>query len=223
MMNGTLNIVTDQQLILQSAVSNPNIKVLVISGNMDDNDPFIQSTSASLVSVLLPPPSSSMMEMDGNIQGYLESYYAYLNSGHAFMFVCVILRAIYNGVNVILYTTPEESQLSFMSVISDFFQNQFGITVGTVDRPYEFNPNYFPIILEIMYMNNIMNADELLFSYPEHVQIQNQHLLTKLYSDVVPYLGTTSPTMDQISMYFNNRVHLSKRNIIDPIGGYREG
>lgn len=222
MMNGTLNIITDPQLIMQSTVGSPNIKVLVISGNMNESDQFIQATNASLVSVLLPPPSASMMEMDGNIQGYLESYYEYLNSGHAFMFVCVILRAIYNDINVVLYTTPEESQLSFMSVIAQFFQNQFGITIGTIDQPYQFNPNYFSMILEIMYLNNMMTADELLYSYPENIQMQNQYLLTKLYSDIIPYIGTNNPTMEQISAYFNNRVSMAKRNLIDPIGGYKE-
>lgn len=222
MMHGTIHITSDPQMALQSSGSG-NTKIIIISGNIQEQDPFIQATNASLVSVLLPPPSASMMEMDGNIQGYLETYYNHLNSGNAFMFVCVILRAVYNGINVILYTTPEEHELSFMNTLAEMFQRQFGITPGNGNTPYYFDYNYFTVILEIMYMNDMMTADELLFSYPIEIQLgQNEYLLMKLFNDVIPYVGTNNPTMTDIAYYFNNRIIASKKNLIDPIGGFKE-
>lgn len=212
MMNGTITIVADPNIALNASRNN-NTKIIVISGNMQEMDPFIQATNASLVSVLLPPPSASMMEIDGNIQGYMESYYSHLNSGNAFMFVCIILRAVYNDMNVILYTTPEEGQLSFMQVLAQFFHRQFGIVMASINNQYLFDYNYFPTILEIMYMNDILTHDELISSYPATKFLANEYVLMRLYNEMVPYI--INPTQDEIMNYFNRRIQ--NKHLIDPL------
>lgn len=186
-MKGSIYITNNQQVVLNSA---QNYSIICMSGETDNFKELIHATNASVASVLLPPYDAVMLELDGDINGFVNAYYNYLSNNEPAMFISLILRALYNGTNILLYLTDEESKLNYMPVFSKYMHDVFGIIIGTETYQFSYNSGYLSVIYDTLYMNELMTSKEYIQSYP--VNITNINIATRLAIELgifIPYGG----------------------------------
>ena len=217
MLKGSIYVTDDMEMAMNLSFSHVIICISDESHNYQD---FIKSTKANVASVLLPPPEAVMMELDNNLQGFKESYYMHLSQKEPTAFISLILRAIYNGRNILLYLTKQESQLSYINVFMQFFHEFFGITIGTQFNPYYFDTRFYPVVLNMLFLNDLMTAEEYILELPKDIFINVPDIVIKLAKELNPYVA--NKTLDGYIEFFNKykmKVNQYNKNIIIPIGG----
>lgn len=198
-MKGTMYITNDPQIVLNSA---QNYSIICISGESDTYQDLIKATNASVATILLPSYDAVMMELDGNIDGFVNAYFMHLSSNEPSMFINLILRALYNGTNILLYLTKEESKLNYINVFAKYFNDVFGITIGTESSPYIFNPLYLPIVYDTLYLNDLMTVSEYLGGFPNNL-ITNPNTASKAAMELslfIPYGGDVLSSVNSYKM-----------------------
>lgn len=196
-MKGSLYVTNDPQLVLNSA---KDYSIICISGETDEYQSLIQATNASIATILLPSYDAVMMELDGNVEGFIGSYFNYLSSKEPSMFINLILRAIYNGTNVLLYLTKEESRMNYINVFAKYFADVFGITIGSETTQYIFNPAYLPIIFDTLYLNDLMTTAEYIKYFPNTV-IVNPMTATKAAMELSLYVSQDNDVLAAVNHY----------------------
>ncbi|MGL5751466.1 MAG: hypothetical protein ACRCXT_13115 [Paraclostridium sp.] len=191
---GMINLTTDINVVMNNVCTH---KIILIG----EADPGLVSTTDGVVgSVLLPPYKSMMYYADGNFQAYNVSYSEYLNSYECMKFINVLIKALLNNVNLLIYMTPDEYNIYFAH-INMIFTNM-GITIGDLmSTPSYVNPAAMNIISENLYMYELITADELYNLFPQFVQF-SQPVVMKLTSEFRPALPVN--TIEAYAEYFFN-------------------
>jgi hypothetical protein len=143
MIRGTLYAVSDINIALQSMQS---CKVLYI-GELNNSIPkeFIEC------SVLLPPYEAVFAEVDGDIASFEAIYNHYLTySDQCFGMFATILVALNRGVNILMYIENGDDFAHFNFLLR-YIQGTFGITVGSENMNFQYNPEYNWLISSILY------------------------------------------------------------------------
>lgn len=219
MIKGTIYVTNDMNMALSMA---PTHTVICISSEAQQNVDFMTAVDGNIASILLPPPQASMLEMEGRFQEFKQLYFEHLSQKEPFDYICIILRAIFNGNNILLYLTQDESEMQYMSAFMEYMYTTFGVVIGSESGQFNIDYRYYNVILDTLYMNDLMDSGEFLFHYPTELQIQNTMIINKLIKDTNAFVTDTS-TMEEFIVYFNNyKNSIKQNNIRVPIGGIKK-
>lgn len=156
-------------------------------------DIFVISTS------LVPDYNTLSLMVDGNQQGFIEMYTMSLNSKPAIEMLSVIFTCLYRGTNIIFFLPPESAGLNFIEYLLQFIYFNYGITTQTKTTEFSFDPAYTGRIIELLYLNNLVDATEFLV----HSETLNEITLRKLVGELHPMVN--DPTdIKQIMAWFSN-------------------
>lgn len=214
MFNGVIYLTCDDRLFMESIAN--GYAGVIISGNIPNNHPLVTTTGASIGSLLLPPPTASMAEVDGDVQRYINIYREHLYQQNQMEFISALLAGIYKGRNIIIYMTPEEFQMSFPITLLQFFTDTFGVNIGTETRPFSINPNTTSTILCMMYLNNMINAQEFFQGQPKYLIEPVDMIANKLFLEQLPYINP-NPSITDIVEYYINMINSGTGMLINPV------
>lgn len=184
MFKGSLYITTDINVVRQMMTTN---KIVIIG---EPDQALVQSTNALVASVLLPPYNCMMARMDGDIQQFTMLYNNHLSSVECSNFLAALFRALYNGNNILLYSTQDEFTLYFEQLYN-FLVCNYGIYIGTPTNQFAFNPEFAWKICTILYMYELFTVEEFFINYPQGIEIPDD-IIMKLIYEINPYVQEQS-------------------------------
>jgi len=203
LLNGDIRI-TDNVDELKSLMFTHRI---IFIGEPDDN--LIRETNGIPASLFIPPYEIIIDEMDGNIDAFANKYIGYLFSQECSRYIALIIRALYDGTNILLYLSKDESEMLYSKILCDFLKNQYGITVSYLTMPAIFNENYSNILCDFLYSFDLMSTDEFFINYPSNISMSPLNI-PKLVSELNPYVPER--TMESYIAYFNSFKQTIKQN-----------
>lgn len=156
-------------------------------------DIFVVSTA------LVPDYNLLSLMVDGNPQAFIEMYTMSLNSRPAMEMMSVILTCLYRGTNIMFYLPPEAAGLDFAQYLLQFIQYNYGITTKTRTTEFMFDPSFKGRIIELLYLNNLVDYTEFLINS----ETLDKPTLKKLVSELHPMVE--DPTdINQIIAWFSD-------------------
>lgn len=162
MLKGQLWATSDINLVNQAMMQGFKVIYLGDPASLDPmyREKFVVSTS------LVPDYQTMSLQVDGNIEGFVNMYIASLNSKAAIEMLSVILVCLYKGVGIIFYLPPEASGLNFVEYLLQYIEFNFGIRTQTRSTQFMFNnsPENCTKIIELLYLNNLVTAQEFLIN-----------------------------------------------------------
>lgn len=211
MLKGSLYVTTDINVVSQMLSTNR----LVIIGEPDQT--LVQSTNAMVASILLPPYNCMMAKMDNDIPQFTQLYYNHLMSNEVSNFIAVMIRALYNGTNILLYSTQDEFSLYFEQFYN-FMISNYGIYIGTPVNQFTVDPNYFWKLCSTMYLYELFTVEEFFVNYPQGLEIPDE-IIRKLIYELNPYIENNN-SFEAYKMYFYNykeRIKAANNKFLSPV------
>lgn len=140
--------------------------------------------------LLCPPPLAMYKEIDGDQEGFIQSYYEYLDYDESVQdFIASMLLLLHIGGRIMLYTPAYISDDTiWMNTLMLFFFTRFGITIGTsADRSFSYDAKYDGQVANFMYRRGVMEIFDYInsstdLSCPPEFQ-------DKVCIDLLPYCG----------------------------------
>ncbi len=175
----------------------------------EPDEVLLKMTNGIPASLFIPPYEIIMDEMDGHMELFVKKYTLYLCSRECSEYIALIIRALYDGTNILLYLSKDESEMWYSKVLCDFLKSQYGITVSHLSMPAIFNENYSNIVCDFLYSFDLMSIDEFFMNYPANVSISPVNI-AKLVSQLNPYV--LERTMESYIAYFNSFKQTIKQN-----------
>lgn len=111
---------------------------------------------------LTPDYEALSLQVDGNINGFISLYAASLNSKAAIDMISVILACLRSGTNIMLFLPEESADLNFAQYLLSFIELNFGVTTQTKTSQFAFNPAFTSKVSTLIYLNDMMTAQEFL-------------------------------------------------------------
>lgn len=201
MMKGTIYITNDINYA-NSAIINSRI---VAIGEIDEMT--LRALNGVRGSIILPPYTAIEAELDNDVNRFVQIYTQYLDSYEVQSFIAVIIKAIHSGINILLYLSPDESEMGYSRAFMEYMK-RYGMVIGTVNSPFMYDVSFDGINLSLMYMNDLISEEELLVLYPIQLLIPDI-VCNKLAINLHPY-GVTN--LQEASLYFNNYKEKIKAN-----------
>lgn len=158
MIKGSIYAVTDIGLAMQAMHGS---KVLYI-GELNPNIP----QGLIECSVLLPPYEAVSAEIDGEMNAFEAIYGSYLTFSEAcFGMFTTILVALNRGVNITMYV-ENGSELSHFNYLLRYFENTFGIIIGTAQRKFSYDRrfNWQTAAILYSYMDGFIDEGEFIIN-----------------------------------------------------------
>lgn len=177
MLNGQLWATSDIKLVEQALIQ--GFRVIYL-GDPVSLDPVYREKFAVATS-LVPDYQAMALLVDGNLDGFIQMYMMSLNSKSAMEMMSVILACLYKGVNIIFYLPPEASGLNFVQYLLQYIELNFGITTQTKSTQFMFNPEFFGRIVELLYLNNFVTAQEYLMNSTSLDDMSLRKLVVELH------------------------------------------
>lgn len=129
----------------------------------------------------VPDYQTMALQVDGNIEGFIQMYMASLNSKAAIEMMSVILMCLYRGYNVIFYLPPEASGLNYVQYLLQYIELNYGITAQTKTTLFGFNPQFAGRIIELLYLHDLVNANEFLLNSESLDDMSIRKLVAELH------------------------------------------
>lgn len=150
-------------------------------------------------SALVPDYNILSLQIDGNMQAFIDAYIYSLNSKAATEMLSVIFTCLYKGMNIMFFLPPESSGLHFVEYLLQFIYFNYGITTQTKTSDFSFDEKYFDKIMELLYLNNLIDYNEFLLKSNKLDKLS----LMKLVDELHPMVQ--DPTdLNQIIAWFSN-------------------
>lgn len=200
MFKGVLEISSDPNYV----VTKYGYTVLVLGEYEDLNSILLDKMEAT---ILLPPYTETMLQLDGNINEFAPRYISYLGSPDVRRYLSMIFLGMVKGMNFIMYIGRDETQLPFYYVLLDHFLSFYGIAVGEFNKQFVHdisNPN----VDLLLYEQNVISPNAFLTFYPINMQIPIP-IAVKLAQEY----GVFNPNVDP-SYY--SQTYTSMRNMVSP-------
>lgn len=211
MLKGSIYITTDINVVRQMLSTN---KIVIIG---EPDQVLVQSTNALVASVLLPPYNCMMAKMDNDIQQFTTLYYNHLMTNEVSNFIAAIIRALYNGTNILLYSTQDEFSLYFEQFYN-FMITNYGIYIGTPANQFMVDPNLTWKLCSAMYMYELFTVEEFFINYPQGIEIPDD-IIMKLIYELNPYVEDNK-SFESYKLYFYNykeRIKAANNKFLAPV------
>ena len=164
-----------------------------VSANPVIKENFVFGTS------LTPDNEAMAMKIDGNDYAFLQMYFSSLHSAPATELISVILACLFKGTNIMLFLPPEAKDLNFIEYLLQFIQINYGVMTRTKSTQFGFDMKFKDKVLELLYLNSLINAQEFLVK-SDNV---NDNILKKLVVELRPMVENPRD-LDQILQWFSN-------------------
>jgi hypothetical protein len=138
---------------------------------VDDADKY-RYINCVIMGNLLPPYEALSAEIDGNIDIANNIYYAYLGSPDKIAAIANILAAMNMGKSILIYVPEEESMhFGFIKVFMAFFDNVFGICIGTAKTECIISQRveHMARRADVLYINGLIPFDQYCLLLPPGV------------------------------------------------------
>lgn len=168
-------------------------------------------------SILMPPYEAMMQLIDGNMQEFQRLYDQYLYSPVPDKMIILLIQALRQGINLILYL-DKDAEKTFASTLVQHFFYAYGITIGTPLNPFMYDSQYEEVILSKMYLYGNISVEQFFVMYPETGYIQDPIVINKLIADVQPNMIPSS-SLEEYVLYFNemkNRIKMNNNIYLAP-------
>lgn len=204
MLKGQLWATSDINLVQQSIMN--GFKVIYL-GDPISIDPMYKDKFV-MASSLVPDYQTMSLQVDGDKNGFINMYIASLNSKSALEMFSVIFTCLYRGTNILFYLPPEAAGLDYVQYLLQFIEMNYGITTQTNSTRFSFNTNFSGRISELMYLNNLISAQEFLINSTSLDDIS----LRKLVNELHPMVKDPTNINDIIKWFSNYKDELLKNN-----------
>ena len=158
MLKGQLWASSDANLVNQALMQ--GFKVIYL-GDPISIDPYYKDKFV-FASALVPDYQTMALQVDGNETGFIQMYSAALNSRAAMSMFSVIFACLYKGTNILFYIPKDAVELNYAKCLLEFLYHNFGIVTQTQTTQFEFNPAFTSKIIELLYLDNLVTAQEFL-------------------------------------------------------------
>lgn len=177
MLKGQLWATSQMEMVNQALVN--GFKVIYL-GDPISIDPMYKDKFV-IASSLVPDYQTMSMKIDGNEDGFIQMYVASLNSRAAVEMLTVIFAALYNGVNVMFYVPQEALGIGYEKYLLQFICNNYGIQTQTSTLPFAFDMNFAGRVIEMLYLYNLVSAQEFLINSSSLDQMSIRKLIDELH------------------------------------------
>lgn len=176
-LRGQLWATSDINMVNQACSQGVKVIYLgdVLNLSNEDATRFVFSSS------FVPDYQTMSMQVDGNKEAFIQMYVASLNSKASVEMFSAILACLYKGVSVMFYLPPEASDLNFVQYLLQFIELNYGITTATKTTKYAFDQSYSGKVIELLYLNNLVTAQEFLINSETIDDISLRKLVTELH------------------------------------------
>lgn len=202
MLTGQLWATSDINFVNQALTN--GFKVIYLGDHLsvppEYKDKFIVATA------FVPDYQALSLMVDGNENGFIQMYIASLGSKAATEMMSAILACMYRGMNVLFYLPPEASGLNYVGYLLEFIQMNYGITTQTKSTHYEFNPSFSGVVSELLYLNNLINAQEFLVNSSS----LDDFTLKKLVNELHPFVENPKDINDIVKWFSDYKDALLK-------------
>lgn len=159
---GVLNATTDCNVAINASLN--GWKVLYL-GDPEDERGLINSYGFITALQLIPDYNILSKEIDGCIDEFDLEYIEMLGGAESCNFFVAILTALYQGINIMMYFPKSVTDFRYPSILIKYFEQQFGIIVGMIDRNCMYIEAYNNPNLLLMYTFNAINHMDFLLYY----------------------------------------------------------
>lgn len=204
MLRGQLWATSDINMVNQALMQ--GFKVIFL-GDPISIDPAYKDVFV-IASSFVPDYQTMVLHVEGNEQGFAQMYISSLNSRAATEMMTVILAALYNGTGIMFYLPPEASGLNYIQYLLSFIKSNYGIETQTKSTQFSFDLNYSNRIIEILYLNNFVPAQEFLLVSTA----LDEFTLRKLVSELHPMVKNPKDIKQVIAWFDNYKNELIKAN-----------
>ena len=195
MLRGQLWATTDINLVNQALTQ--GFKVIYL-GDPISIDPAYKERFV-VATAFTPDYQTLSLQVDGNEQGFVQMYTASLNSRAAMEMMAVILACLYRGTSIMFYLPIEATGLNFVQYLLHFIEYNYGIQTQTKSTQFGYNPTFNSKIIELLYLNNLVSAQEFLISTEKIDELS----LRKLVDELHPMVKDPR-NLDEIIKWFSN-------------------
>ena len=152
-----------------------------------------------LASSFVPDYQMMALQIEGNEQAFAQMYYSSLNSQPAIEMMSLILVCLYRGTGVMFYLPPEASGLNYIQYLLEFIKYNYGIETQTKSTHFDFDINFSNKIIALLYLNNLVTAQEFLLTSGALDEMTLRKLVTELHPMV-----KDPKDINHILQWFNN-------------------
>ena len=178
-------------------------KVIALTENNNFGGAVLPGTT------LLPPYEALMHEVENDFMGFRQIYTMHLAKKENDMFICAIIRALMEGINIALYVPKDEAELMFSKVLVQYLSDVYGISILPSGSVY--NIAFDAGLLTKLYVYELITKDEFFILYPANINLINDpFLIQKLMMEMNPYIE--DKTGLGYYNYFNNYMMQIKNN-----------
>lgn len=201
-LKGTI-FITDKLDYIYNAPLNGSTKII----NLDEDD-VLSMESRDIIggTCLLPPMEAKIAEADGNEQMYDSIYSNHLLLPFQQQFISALLAFLYKGGNLILFL-PELGYTNTTEKLIEHLFRIYGIHPGIIGHQNPQIANCFydakciPIWLNLIFISNVISANEYLYMYPEDASISNNVVMNMLIHELKPFGDTMNERIRYIERY----------------------
>lgn len=204
MLKGQLWATSDINLVNEALIR--GIKVIYL-GDPVSVDPAYREKFV-IATALVPDYATMSLQVDGNLDGFIQMYMASLNSKAAMEMMSVILMCLYKGISIVFYLPPEASGLNYVQYLLQYIEYNYGITTQTRTTQFMFNPDYYGRIVELLYLSNLIPAQEFLINSTSLDDITIRKLITEIH----PVIQDPTDLKQIITWFSNYKDELIKSN-----------
>lgn len=143
--------------VVESAANN-GYKLIYIGDSMEKpaQYPFTDAV------VFSPNYNCICAVIEDDIPRFEALYLDLLSAPPAQELFAIILAALANGSNILIYFNKESLQLKYPYVLMTYFLNQFGIRVGDKSSPFSYDERYDPAVIRQLYLFRLIGWKEYL-------------------------------------------------------------
>jgi len=165
--------------------------------------------------ILCPPPCIILKELDGDAEGFIEGYNAYLDNDESVQeIIASILMFLHMGGNVLLYSPAFiDDDVVWLNTLMLYFFTRYGISIGTPTSNFSYDPRYDEVIASTLYKAGYIDVFGYINCSPE--QIPGMDVQEKVYMDLLPVCGPGEVPMD-IYMQVKNSLLMYGKPVIKP-------
>lgn len=207
--NGQLAFTSDISLV-QILVQDGKSKVIYV-GDPIGQEKTIQYYNMIIGSILMPDYNTMECEINGDLQGFVNRYYAYLSSESPNMFIRTIIAALYKGTNVLLFFPPQAQGLHYPDALISYLFEVHGIQCGGPNRQFVYFHEFDHINAGCLYDINLLSPLEyLLIAGDKFMEMSN-----KLANDLGIYVSNVGELYKYLYNY-QQKLMSSNQMLIKP-------
>lgn len=194
MFRGTINVTTDLNTVQNMMGSH---RIVLLGEPTPD---LVQATNGIVGSIFLPPYPAMMALADNDLNTFNGIYTQHLMTNSCTSLLSVLFKGMINGLNLLIYMTPDEYNMYFIA-FKTFVRQNYGVTIGSMYESFSYDNQYDYVIYSLLYLNELITIQEFFMVYPQGISFTDE-VVMKLINEMRPPIMDTS--FESYRTYFFN-------------------